>query len=84
VFSACCQGVTMKEGVSAADSYRYALAQPGVSACWTAPRNLDELRANLAVLRDPTMSPERLAELRAFGAAAYPPHRAFLDGVRGR
>jgi len=84
VFSACCQGVTMKEGVSAADSYRYALAQPGVSACWTAPRNLDELRSNLAVLRTPGMPPERVAELRAIGAAAYPPHRAFLDGVRGR
>jgi hypothetical protein len=84
VFSACCQGVTVKEGVTAADSYRYALAQPGVSACWTAPRALDELRENLAVLRDPTMSQERVAELRAHGTAAYPPHRAFLDGIRGR
>jgi aryl-alcohol dehydrogenase-like predicted oxidoreductase len=84
VFSACCQGVTLKEGVSAADSYRYALAQPGVSACWTAPRDAAELRQNLDVLRDPALTAERLAELRAVGAAAYPVHRAFLDGVRGR
>ena len=35
---------------SAVDCYRYALSQPGVGACLSAPRNHRELRQNLEVL----------------------------------
>ena len=52
---------------SAADCYRYSLAQPGVTACISAPRRPRELAENLAVLASPAISSERVASLRAHG-----------------
>jgi aryl-alcohol dehydrogenase-like predicted oxidoreductase len=85
-FSALCHGTLLRReaGVPAADAYRYTLSQPGVSACWSAPRTLRQLRANLEALRQPTLPPERLAELRRRGAALHPGHRAFLECIRWR
>jgi hypothetical protein len=51
-----------------ADCIRYSLSQPGVTACINAPRRRAEVEARVAVLARPTLSPERLAELRAHGA----------------
>jgi diketogulonate reductase-like aldo/keto reductase len=52
---------------SAAECYRYCLAQPGVTATISAPRTQDELEENLAALADPSLPAERIAELREHG-----------------
>jgi aryl-alcohol dehydrogenase-like predicted oxidoreductase len=54
---------------TAAECYKYTLSQPGVTACVSAPRGGVELMNNLAVLADPTLRSERIAELRAHGQA---------------
>jgi aryl-alcohol dehydrogenase-like predicted oxidoreductase len=69
---------------SAADCYRYALEQPGVSACWTAPATLEQLEANLEALVDPVLPAERRTALLAHGAAVYAEDTAFRQLVRSR
>jgi aryl-alcohol dehydrogenase-like predicted oxidoreductase len=87
-FSALCHGLIPRSPgtgtPSAADAYRYSLSQPGVSACWSAPRNLDELRQNLAVLRSPTLAEDRVEPLRRFGDDLHRRNRAFLECIRWR
>ena len=56
---------------TAADCYRFALTEPRVSVCLTGPRNLDELRQNLAALELGPMSPEELSRIRAFGDVVH-------------
>jgi aryl-alcohol dehydrogenase-like predicted oxidoreductase/HEAT repeat protein len=68
----------------AADCYRYSLAQPGVSLCLSAPATLEELRENLAALRDPTLPPERLRHVLAQGASLYEDETVFRRLVRVR
>ncbi len=50
-----------------AECYRYSLAQPGVTACISAPRRVEELVHNLEALAFPSLRDDRLAELRTFG-----------------
>lgn len=54
---------------SAAECYRYSLAQSGVTACVSAPRGGRELIENLEVIAEPSLAggDTRLAELRAHG-----------------
>ncbi|MEJ7604623.1 MAG: aldo/keto reductase, partial [Kofleriaceae bacterium] len=68
-FSALCYGrlLTGPGAPTASECYRYSLSQPGVVACISAPRRRRELVANLEVLRDPTLTPARIEELRAHG-----------------
>jgi hypothetical protein len=66
----------------AADCYRYALAQPGVRACLSAPGTLAELEENLAALRDPALPEDRRAELLSFGERLYEEETAFRKCVR--
>lgn len=68
----------------AADCYRYTLSQPGISACLTAPRDLEQLRHNLQVLQQPTLDPATLSALRPWGDAVYRQHRAFVEWLRSR
>ena len=75
---------TRRPRPQAADCYRYTLSQPGISACLTAPRDLEQLRHNLQVLQQPTFDPETLAALRPWGDAAYRQHRAFVEWLRSR
>lgn len=75
-FSALCYGRLLRpHGAlaipTAADCYRYSLAQPAVAACISAPRYHRELEHNLQVLAAPTLAPEAAAVLRAQGAAVY-------------
>lgn len=69
-FSALCYGrmVSGPGAPSAVDCYRYALAQPGVTACISAPRRHDELVENLAALTAPPLPAAQLAAMRAHGA----------------
>lgn len=50
-----------------AECYQYSLAQPGVTACISAPRKLEELEHNLEALATPSLPADRLSELRTFG-----------------
>ncbi len=82
-FSALLYGRMLAGGAaSAADCYRYALSQPGVSACLSAPRRFHELSENLAVLRRPALDAGEIARLRAHGAQVYADNRAFQALVR--
>jgi HEAT repeat protein len=61
----------------APDCYRYALSQPGVSACLCAPRSRRELLENLAVLGQPTLPEGAIASLRAHGKLVRAHYRRF-------
>jgi hypothetical protein len=68
----------------AGDCYRYTLAQPGVTACWSAPATLDQLEGSLAVLRDPTLPPDRRERLLRQGNLVYEEDTVFRKLVRSR
>jgi diketogulonate reductase-like aldo/keto reductase len=67
---------------SPADCYRYSLAQPGVTACISAPRRPDELLENLAALAQPRLDPAELAALRAHGARVHAESQRFNTLLR--
>jgi aryl-alcohol dehydrogenase-like predicted oxidoreductase/HEAT repeat protein len=67
-----------------ADCYRYSLAQPGVTATISAPRDALQLRENLRVLEDPVLPAERLPALRAFGDKVHRDNREFFELLRWR
>ncbi len=78
-FSALCYGRMLAgDGApTAAECYRYSLSQPGVVACISAPRRDDELIENLAALREPLLSAQRIAELRAHGVGVRAENQRF-------
>jgi predicted aldo/keto reductase-like oxidoreductase len=67
---------------TAADCYRYALAQPGVRCCLSAPATLEQLEENLKALQQPELPEERLRFLQAHGAARYAEETTFRRLVR--
>ncbi|MFO0590231.1 MAG: aldo/keto reductase [Polyangiaceae bacterium] len=67
--------------ITAPDCYRYALSQPGVSVCLSAPRRFRELSENLAVLRDPLLDAATMERLRAHGERVREQNRAFTSLV---
>jgi aryl-alcohol dehydrogenase-like predicted oxidoreductase len=86
-FSATCYGRLLKprgglQAPTGADCYRYALAQPGVAACLTAPATLELLEENLAALRQPHLDDERRHRLLALGASLYEDEAIFRRLVR--
>lgn len=88
-FNATCYGRLLKPYAgrtppSAADCYRYSLAQPGVSVCWSAPATVEQLADALAVLRDPTLPDDRRRSLETFGAALYEEETIFRRLIRQR
>jgi len=62
---------------SAADCYRFCLAQKAVKVVLTAPRTLDELDSNLRVLEMPRMTARERAKWEHYGDAVY------ADGASG-
>lgn len=87
-FSNLCYGRMLRpafgEPPSAADCYRYSLAQPGVTTVISGPRDVLQLRENLRVLEAPDLPLERLAALRAFGNRVHRDNREFFELVRWR
>jgi len=83
-FSALCYGRMLSgpNAPSASECYRYSLAQPGVTACISAPRRYRELAENLDVLADPTLPAARIEELRAHGRAVHAESARFNTLVR--
>jgi hypothetical protein len=68
----------------AADCYRYTLAQPAVTACWSAPATLEQLEENLRALSDPDLPDDRRQRLRAHGDWVYQEDATFRVLVRSR
>jgi aryl-alcohol dehydrogenase-like predicted oxidoreductase len=56
---------------TAADCYRYCLAQPSVQVVLTAPRSLAELKQNFDVLALPPMSKKERNQWQRFGDLVY-------------
>lgn len=83
-FSALCYGrmVAGPNAPSAADCYRYSLAQPGVSACLSAPRRHRELLENLEVVARPELSEVSMAALRQHGAGVRIENQRFGELIR--
>jgi hypothetical protein len=88
-FSCTCYGRLLIERpgfgpARAPDLYRYSLSCPGVSAAIMAPRTPAELRENLAVLRQPGLTPGEIDGLRRRGDSVYRESRLFFDFLRSR
>ncbi len=83
-FSALCYGrmVSGPSAPAAADCYRYALAQPGVTACISAPRRHEELVENLTALTAPPLTADQLAALRAHGVGVRAENHRFNTLMR--
>ncbi len=88
-FSALCYGRMLQpssvlpQGPTAADCYRYSLAQEGVGACISAPRRHAELAHNLELLSAPEFSePTRPEVLLAHGREVYGENKRFDRLVR--
>lgn len=56
---------------SAADCYRYCLAQPAVRIVLTAPHSIEELNENMAVLQSPAMEEQESARWERYGDVVY-------------
>jgi aryl-alcohol dehydrogenase-like predicted oxidoreductase len=83
-FSALCYGrmVSGANAPSATECYRYSLSQPGVTAVISAPRRYRELVENLDVLAQPTLTEERIAQLREHGMHVHAESARFNALVR--
>lgn len=82
-FSTLCYGRLLRTA-SASECYRYSLEQPGVSACWSAPRSSRELRENLDVLPSlaTPLADETISRLRTFGKQVREEDRRFSALLR--
>ncbi|HNN92375.1 MAG TPA: aldo/keto reductase [Pseudomonadota bacterium] len=67
---------------TASECYRYTLSQPGVSACWSAPRSYGELAENLGVLSAPPLPPADCERLRRHGKLVRAEDRRFSAFLR--
>jgi hypothetical protein len=87
-FSNTCYGrlipVIEPVGLTAADCYRYSLAQEGVTTCLTAPSTLEQLEVNLAALRLPEIEPEQCRALRHLGRQLYEKETLLRQLIRNR
>lgn len=87
-FSNTCYGRLVKAiaptGLTAADCYRYTLAQPGVTTCLTAPATVEQLEENLRALAAPKLGSEPRETLRRAGAQLYQRETLIRQLVRDR
>lgn len=56
---------------TAGDCYRFCLSNPHVDVVLTGPRNVEELRENLAAIEKGPLSEEEMGFLREFGRAVH-------------
>jgi aryl-alcohol dehydrogenase-like predicted oxidoreductase len=59
------------EPPTAADCYRYCLAEPAVHVVLTAPKSIEELDQNVSVLKLPQMDRESCRDWEHFGQIVY-------------
>jgi predicted aldo/keto reductase-like oxidoreductase len=60
-----------EEAPSAADCYRFVLANPAIDVCMSGARTLDEMRQNLKLLEQGPMTEEELHRMRRIGDYLY-------------
>jgi len=58
--------------------YRFALSNPRVNVCLTAPRNLKQLEENLKAVRQGPLDESDMAFMREFGDVVYRQYKRFL------
>jgi aryl-alcohol dehydrogenase-like predicted oxidoreductase len=63
---------------SAGEAYRFALSDPHVDVCLTAPRNVRQLTENLDAVAQGPLAADDLAFLRTFGDAVHNARRWFM------
>lgn len=83
-FSNLCYGRMLEEGADPRACYRYSLSFPGVQAVLSAPSTHEQLRRNLEVLDDQTLTDADRATVQSAGERLYRRNRAFSHGVRWR
>lgn len=81
-FNNTCYGRLLDPSFRPSDCFRYTLGTPGVSACFTAPSNLEYLEENLDALRDPELSAEAREKLLKRGEWMYREDTVFRKTVR--
>lgn len=81
-FNNTCYGRLLDPSFRPSDCFRYTLNTPGVSACFTAPSNLEYLEENLDALRNPELSDEVREKLLKRGEWMYREDTVFRKTVR--
>lgn len=81
-FNNTCYGRLLDPSFRPSDCFRYTLNTPGVSACFTAPSNLEYLEENLDALRDPELPDEVREKLLKRGEWMYREDTVFRKTVR--
>jgi predicted aldo/keto reductase-like oxidoreductase len=56
---------------TAVECYRFVLSNPAVDVCMTGPRNIEQMRQNLAILEQGPMTDDELARMRRIGDHIY-------------
>ncbi|MFC2170468.1 aldo/keto reductase [Calditrichota bacterium] len=62
---------------SAGDCYRFALSNPNVDVCFTAPTNLKQIEQNLAEIENGQLDEDKMEYMKEFGDAVYGDKRIF-------
>jgi hypothetical protein len=81
-FNNTCYGRLLDPSFRPSDCFRFTLSTPGVSACFTAPSNLEYLEENLDALRNPELSEEVRERLLKRGEWMYREDTVFRKTVR--
>jgi predicted aldo/keto reductase-like oxidoreductase len=58
--------------------YRFVLSNPAVDVCLTAPSNLQQLRENLAAIRQGPLAEDDMQFMRRFGDAVHQSRKWFM------
>ncbi len=81
-FNNTCYGRLLDPSLRPSDCFRFTLATPGVSACFTAPATLEQLEENLDALRNPELPGEVRERLLRRGEWLYREDSVFRKTVR--
>jgi hypothetical protein len=81
-FNNTCYGRLLDPSFRPSDCFRYTLATPGVSACFTAPATVEYLEENLDALRNPELADDVRERLLKRGEWMYREDTVFRKTVR--
>jgi hypothetical protein len=81
-FNNTCYGRLLDPSFRPSDCFRYTLATPGVSACFTAPATVEYLEENLDALRNPALPDDVREKLLTRGEWMYREDTVFRKTVR--
>ena len=81
-FNNTCYGRLLDPSFRASDCFLFTLNTPGVSACFTAPSNMEQLEENLDALRNPALDGDVRERLLKRGEWMYREDTVFRKTVR--